>query len=42
MESLKISLDDKTVLPPGENSNRYGRGYIRTTTIIEVRNWFTP
>lgn len=43
VESLKISLDDKTVLPPGENSNRYGRGYIRIDDeIIEVRNWFTP
>lgn len=42
VESLKISLDDKEVLPPGENSNRYGRGYIRIDDeILEIGNWFT-
>jgi hypothetical protein len=43
VESLKIALDDKDVLPPGENSNRYGRGYIRIDDeILEIGNWFTP
>jgi len=41
--SIKISLDTKDVLPPGENANIYGRGYIRIEDeVIEVGNWFTP